>query len=83
MREEEREEEREQGREGERERGGRDRRESGREDMKMPYPTKGSIDLLTCTWPPEQKDIPTELYSAGVPMIAERIFTPRAHARRG
>ena len=26
--------------------GGRDRRERGREDMKMPYSTKGSLELL-------------------------------------
>ena len=39
----------------------------------MPYSTKGSLELLT--YPQEHKDIPTELYSAGVPLIAERIFS--------
>ena len=39
----------------------------------MPYSTKGSLELLT--YPQEHKDIPTELYSAGVPLIAERVFS--------
>ena len=39
----------------------------------MPYSTKGSLELLT--YPQEYKDIPTELYSAGVPLIAERVFS--------
>ena len=33
---------------------------------------QGSLDLVTS--PPEHKDIQTELYSAGVPLIAEKIF---------
>ena len=39
----------------------------------MPYSTKGSLELFT--YPQEHKDIPTELYSAGVPLIAERVFS--------
>ena len=41
--------------------------------FKMPSPTNGSLKLFT--YPPVHKDIPTELYSAGVPLIAERIFS--------
>ena len=41
--------------------------------FKMPSSTNGSLELLT--YPPEHKDIQTELYSAGVPLIAERIFS--------
>ena len=39
--------------------------------FKMPSSTKGSLELLA--YPQEHKDILTELYSAGVPVIAERI----------
>ena len=39
----------------------------------MPSPTNGSLELLT--YPPVHKDIPTELYTTGVPLIAERIFS--------
>ena len=39
--------------------------------LKVP---KGSLEMLTCTWPPQHKEIPTELCSAGVPLIAERII---------
>ena len=41
--------------------------------FKMPSPTNGSLELLT--YPPLHKDIQTEVYSAGVPLIAERIFS--------
>ena len=41
--------------------------------FKMPSSTNGSLDLLT--YPPEHKDIPNELYTTGVPLIAERIFS--------
>ena len=41
--------------------------------FKMPSSTNGSLELFT--YPPVHKDIPTELYSAGVPLIAERIFS--------
>ena len=39
----------------------------------MPYFTKSSLELLV--YPPVHKDIPTELYTTGVPLIAERIFS--------
>ena len=39
----------------------------------MPSSTNGSLDLLT--YPQEHRDIQTELHSAGVPLIAERIFS--------
>ena len=42
--------------------------------FKMPSHTNGSLDSLF-TYPPVHKDIPTELYSAGVPLIAKRIFS--------
>ena len=41
--------------------------------FKMPSSTKSSLELFA--YPQEHKDIPTELYSAGVPLIAERIFS--------
>ena len=41
--------------------------------FKMPYFTKGSLELLV--YPPVHKDIQTELYTTGVPLIAERIFS--------
>ena len=41
--------------------------------FKMPYFTKSSLELLV--YPPVHKDIPTELYTMGVPLIAERIFS--------
>ena len=41
--------------------------------FKMPSSTNGSLELLT--YPPVHKDIPTELYTTGVPLIAERIFS--------
>ena len=41
--------------------------------FKMPSPTNGSLKLFT--YPPVHKDIPTELYSAGVPLIAEKVFS--------
>ena len=41
--------------------------------FKMPSSTNGLLELFT--YPPVHKDIPTELYSAGVPLIAERIFS--------
>ena len=41
--------------------------------FKMPFSTKSSMKLLT--YPPVHTDIPTELYTAGVPLIAERIFS--------
>ena len=41
--------------------------------FKMPSSTNCSLELLT--YPPLHKDIPTELYIAGVPLIAERIFS--------
>ena len=39
----------------------------------MPSSTKSSLELPT--YPPEYKDLLTELYSMGVPQIAEKIFT--------
>ena len=39
----------------------------------MPYFTKGSLELLV--YPPVHKDIPSDLYTTGVPLIAERIFS--------
>ena len=39
----------------------------------MPYFTKVSLELLV--YPPVHKDIPTDLYTTGVPLIAERIFS--------
>ena len=41
--------------------------------FKMPSSTNCSLELLT--YPPVDKDIPTELYTAGVPLIAESIFS--------
>ena len=41
--------------------------------FKMPSPTKSSLELPI--YPPEYKDLPTELYSMGVPLIAEKIFS--------
>ena len=43
--------------------------------FKMPSCTKGSLQLLTYLSEHNYRDIPTELYTAGVPLIAERIFS--------
>ena len=39
----------------------------------MPYFAKSSLELLV--YPPVHKDIPTDLYTTGVPLIAEKIFS--------